>query len=164
MHWLDKLISELKWKCWSKFDIDGIQNQIKKMHEAPEEAHDMVVRNWDSEAPEEGVAVVEVEAVPVEEVEVSEENCPECGQTPCVCEEEKTESWEAEEPKLPEEAEWEAPEEPETEEPKEAEALEDTTPAEEDRMQEILNAIKTFFPNENTEDVLVRLVQKLIDR
>jgi hypothetical protein len=31
-------------------------------------------------------------------------------------------------------------------------------------MQEILNAIKTFFPNENTEDVLVRLVQKLIDR
>jgi len=44
------------------------------------------------EAPEEDVAVVEVEAVPVEEVEVSEENCPECGQTPCVCEEEKPES------------------------------------------------------------------------
>ena len=42
--------------------------------------------------------------------------------------------------------------------------LEDTTPAEEDRMQEIFKAIKTFFPNENTEDVLVRLVQKLIDR
>jgi hypothetical protein len=39
-----------------------------------------------------GVAVVEVEAVPVEEVEVSEENCPKCGQTPCVCEEEKPES------------------------------------------------------------------------
>lgn len=146
MHWLDKLISELKWKCWSKFDIDGIQNQIKKMHEAPE-----------------GVAVVEVEAVPVEEVEVSEENCPECGQTPCVCEEEKPESWEAEEPKLPEEADnW--TDEAEVEEPKEAEVLDEVTPAEEDRMQEILNAIKTFFPNENTEDVLVRLVQKLIDR
>lgn len=143
MRWLDKLISELKWKCWSKFDIDGIQNQIKKMHEAPEE----------------GVAVVEVEAVPVEEVEVSEENCPECGQNPCVCNEEKPENWEAEEPKLPEEAKWET-----SEEPKEAEALEDATPAEEDRMQEILNAIKTFFPDENTEDVLVRLVQKLIDR
>ena len=149
MHWLDKLISELKWKCWSKFDIDGIQNQIKKMHEAPEE----------------GVAVVEVEGVPVEEVEVSEENCPKCGQTPCVCEEEKPESWEAEEPKLPDEVEgWteevEVKEECSPEECK----LEETTPAEEDRMQEILKAIKTFFPNENTEDVLVRLVQKLIDR
>ena len=121
------------------------------MHEAP--------------MPDEGgVAVVEVEAVPVEEVEVSEENCPKCGQTPCICEEEKPESWEAEQPKLPEEAEWETPEEPKAEEPKEAEALEDATPAEEDRMQEILDAIKTFFPNENTEDVLVRLVQKLIDR
>ena len=150
MHWLDKLISELKWKCWSKFDIDGIQNQIKKMHEAP--------------MPDEGgVAVVEVEAVPVEEVEVSEENCPKCWQTPCVCEEEKSESWEAEQPKLPEEA--EVKEECSTEEcnPEECK-LEETTPAEEDRMQEILNAIKTFFPNENTEDVLVRLVQKLIDR
>lgn len=151
MHWLDKLISELKWKCWSKFDIDGIQNQIKKMHEAP--------------MPDEGVAVVEVEAVPVEEVEVSEENCPECGQTPCVCEEEKSESWEAEQPKLPEEVEWWAEEVEVKEECKPEECkLEETTPAEEDRMQEILNAIKTFFPNENTEDVLVRLVQKLIDR
>lgn len=145
MHWLDKLISELKWKCWSKFDIDSIQNQIKKMHEAPE-----------------GVAVVEVEAVPVEEVEVSEENCPECGQTPCVCEEEKPESWEAEQPELPIEV--EVKEECGAEEckPEECE-LGEATPAEEDRMQEILNAIKTFFPNENTEDVLVRLVQKLID-
>lgn len=143
MHWLDKLISELKWKCWSKFDIDGIQNQIKKMHEAPE-----------------GVAVVEVEAVPVEEVEVSEENCPECGQTPCVCEEEKPESWEAEQPELPTETE---DVEAEVVEEKPEWTLEDATPAEEDRMQEILNAIKTFFPNENTEDVLVRLVQKLID-
>lgn len=161
--WLDKLISELKWKCWSKFDIDGIQNQIKKMHEAPDEAHDMVVRNWDSEAIEDGVAVVEVEAVPVEEVEVSEENCPECGQTPCVCEEEKPESWEAEEPKLPDETEaWEDTNS-ETVSDWENEVLEEVTPAEEDRMQEILKAIKTFFPNENTEDVLVRLVQKLID-
>lgn len=150
MHWLDKLISELKWKCWSKFDIDGIQNQIKKMHEAPMPTPD-------------GVAVVEVEAVPVEEVEVSEEKCPECGQTPCVCEEEKPESWEAEEPKLPEEVDSWA-DEVEVEEPKEAEVLDEVTPAEEDRMQEILKAIKTFFPNENTEDVLVRLVQKLIDR
>lgn len=158
MHWLDKLISELKWKCWSKFDIDGIQNQIKKMHEAPEE----------------DVAVVEVEAVPVEEVEVSEENCPECGQTPCVCEEEKPESWEAEEPKLPAEAEVKeecSSDECEFEDTNsktvsdwESGTLEDATPAEEDRMQEILKAIKTFFPNENTEDVLVRLVQKLIDR
>ena len=166
MHWLDKLISELKWKCWSKFDIDGIQNQIKKMHEAP------MSDEW-------GVAVVEVEAIPVEEVEVSEENCPKCGQTPCVCEEEKPESWEADEPKLPEEA--EANEECDTEKCNteeckledtnskavsdwESGTLEDTTPAEEDRMQEIFKAIKTFFPNENTEDVLVRLLQKLIDR
>lgn len=146
MHWLDKLISELKWKCWSKFDIDGIQNQIKKMHEAPMS---------------DGVAVVEVEAVPVEEVEVSEENCPKCGQTPCVCEEEKPESWEAEEPKLPDETE---DVEAEVVEEKPEWTLDEATPAEEDRMQEILKAIKTFFPNENTEDVLVRLVQKLIDR
>lgn len=141
---LDKLINELKWKFWDKYDIDWMQSQIKKMHEVP------------MPEPEEGVAVVEVEAVPVEEVTEVEttEACPECWQTPCVCEEAKPESWEAEEPKLPEESgeqvEWEW--------------LEDATPAEEDRMQEILKAIKTFFPNENTEDVLVRLVQKLIDR
>ena len=163
--WLDKLISELKWRSW--YDYAWIQDKIAAIHKPP------------MPEPEEGVAVVEVEAVPVEEVEVSEENCPECGQTPCVCEEEKPESWEAEdtksewfsdwnsggveEPKLPEET--EAKEECSAEEcsPEECK-LEETTPAEEDRMQEILNAIKTFFPNENTEDVLVRLVQKLIDR
>ena len=39
-----------------------------------------------------------------------------------------------------------------------------TEPADEqDRMDEVLKAIKTFFPNENTEDVLVRMVTKLID-
>lgn len=155
MRWLDKLISELKWKFWDKYDIDWMQSQIKKMHEAPMPP-----------MPEDGVAVVEVEAIPVEEVEVSEENCPECGQTPCVCEKEKSESWEAEEPKLPDEVKEEAWEDTnsETVSDWESEALEEATPAEEDRMQEILNAIKTFFPNENTEDVLVRLVQKLIDR
>jgi hypothetical protein len=44
------------------------------------------------------------------------------------------------------------------------ETIEDITPAEQDKMDEILKAIKTFFPNENTEDVLVRIVSKLIDR
>ena len=44
------------------------------------------------------------------------------------------------------------------------ETMEDITPAEQDKMDEILKAIKTFFPNENTEDVLVRIVSKLIDR
>ena len=143
---LDKLITELKGKFGSKYDIDWMQSQIKKMHEAPMPP-----------MPEDGVAVVEVEAVPVEETTEVEatEACPECWQTPCVCEEEKPESWEAEEPKLPEES-WEQAEWEQT--------LEDATPAEEDKMQEILKAIKTFFPNENTEDVLVRLVQKLIDR
>lgn len=151
MRWLDKLIEELKWKFWDKYDIDWMQSQIKKMHEAPMPP-----------MPEDGVAVVEIEAVPVEEVEVEwcPEHWPECDGKEC---EDKPESWEAEEPKLPEEAEWETYEQ-ETEEPKETETLEDATPAEEDRMQEILNAIKTFFPNENTEDVLVRIVQKLIDR
>jgi hypothetical protein len=44
------------------------------------------------------------------------------------------------------------------------EDLDNPTPEEEDRMNKILDAIKTFFPNENTEDVLVRIVSKLIDR
>ena len=44
------------------------------------------------------------------------------------------------------------------------ESMDDVTPAEQDKMDEILKAIKTFFPDENTEDVLVRIVSKLIDR
>jgi len=147
--WLDKLISELKWRSW--YDYAWIQDKIAAMHKPP------------MPEPEEGIAVVEIEAVP-------EWECPACWKEhewPC----EEPKSWEAEEPKLPEEvdnepANDEAPFEDTTEE-KEAleweDKLEEPTPAEEDRMQEILKAIKTFFPNENTEDVLVRLVQKLID-
>jgi len=58
---------------------------------------------------------------------------------------------------LPTPAEEAAPEE-------EAQELEAPSEEEKSRMDEILNAIKTFFPNENTEDVLVRVVSKLIDR
>ena len=120
-------------------------------------------------APEEGVAVVEISAEPMEEEHKGEaeapelpgweksENCPECWQTPCVCEkwEEKEEcDEECQEGK----ADWmEAVTETK-------ETMEDITPAEQDKMDEILKAIKTFFPNENTEDVLVRIVSKLIDR
>ena len=147
-YWIDKVINEIKGRCWSKFDIDWIQWMIQWMKHPPMPP-----------IPEEGVAVVEIEAEPVEVETIEEES----------------KKGEAEEPKLPEEAEWETSEEPkeaealddtnsETVSDWESETLEDATPAEEDRMQEILNAIKTFFPNENTEDVLVRIVQKLIDR
>ena len=110
--------------------------------------------------PEEGVAVVEIEAEPVEVVEehkgeaeepkLPEEGatCPKCGKEPCECEE--------------------TPAEVEAEEEEAVEAtgdkLEEATPEEEDRMSKILDAIKTFFPNEDTEDVLVRIVSKLIDK
>ena len=154
MYGIDKVIDEIRNRCWSKFDIDWIQWMI----------------NWMKHPiPEEGVAVVEISAEPIEEEHKGEaeapelpgwdesENCPECWQNPCVCEkwEEKEEcDDECQEDK----ADWmEAVTETK-------ESMEDITPAEQDKMDEILKAIKTFFPNENTEDVLVRIVSKLIDR
>lgn len=154
MYGIDKVIDEIRNRCWNKFDIDWIQWMINWMkHPA---------------MPEEGVAVVEISAEPIEEEHKGEadapelpgwesENCPECWQNPCVCEkwEEKEEcDDECQEDK----ADWmEAVTETK-------ETMEDITPAEQDKMDEILKAIKTFFPNENTEDVLVRIVSKLIDR
>jgi len=147
-YWIDKVINEIKGRCGSKFNVDWIQNMIQWMKHPP--------------MPEEGVAVVEIEAEPVEVETVEEE--PKKG--------------EAEEPKLPESDNSEESEkseecDSECQEDKaewmEAvtetkEDLENPTPEEEDRMNKILDAIKTFFPNENTEDVLVRIVSKLIDR
>jgi len=150
MYGIDKVIDEIKNRCWSKFDVDGIQGMISWMKHSP--------------MPD-GVAVVEVEAEPIKE------------------------DWEAEAPELPtsdkpEETSEEKPEETSEEKPEEKcdeecqedkaewmkavsetkETMEDVTPAEQDKMDEILKAIKTFFPEENTEDVLVRIVSKLIDR
>ena len=161
-YWIDKVIDEIKSRCWSKFNVDGIQWMIEWMKHPP--------------MPEEGVAVVEIEAEPIEEHkgEAEEpklpgsdgwENCPECGKNPCICEKEEKND--------------EAPFEDSSEEKDEQdkasaegmsaisetkETMEDITPAEQDKMDEILKAIKTFFPDENTEDVLVRIVSKLIDR
>lgn len=148
MYGIDKVIDEIKSRCWSKFDIDWIQWMIDWMkHPA---------------MPEEGVAVVEIQAEPIEESweaeapelpEWWEENCPKCGKSPCECSEEKSEDEENKDA-----TEWMAA----ISETKET--MDDVTPAEQDKMDEILKAIKTFFPDENTEDVLVRIVSKLIDR
>jgi len=162
MYGIDKVIDEIKNRCWSKFNVDWIQDMISWMK------HPM---------PEEGVAVVEISAEPIEEEHKGEaeapelpwsegwENCPECGKNPCECDKEAKND--------------EAPFEDTTEEKDEQdkasaegmsaisetkETMEDITPAEQDKMDEILKAIKTFFPDENTEDVLVRIVSKLIDR
>ena len=156
MYGIDQVIDEIKSRCWSKFDVDWIQWMIKWMKHPP--------------MPEEGVAVVEIEAEPIEvehigEAEApelpggeSEEKCPECWQNPCVCE-----KWEEKKEECDEECQEDKADcmEAITDT---KETMEDITPAEQDKMDEILKAIKTFFPNENTEDVLVRIVSKLIDR
>lgn len=171
MYWLDKVIEEIKSRC-SDFDVDKAMKHawmIKKWACAPKQPE------W------EWMMVVEVSAEPIdweekfwvpetpelpweEEVKI----CPECWKDPCECE--TIEEWtNSEEVEAPEESK-------EDEENNKAQAkwmeavtetkidLEDPTPSEEDRMQKILEAIKTFFPNEKTEDVLVRIVSKLIDR
>lgn len=148
MYGIDKVIDEIKSRCWSKFDIDWIQWMIDWMKHPT--------------MPEEGVAVVEIQAEPIEESweaeapelpEWWEEECPKCGKSPCECPEEKSEDEENKDA-----TEWMAA----ISETKET--MDDITPAEQDKMDEILKAIKTFFPDENTEDVLVRIVSKLIDR
>lgn len=148
MYWIDKVIEELKGRSWGKFNVDWIEDMLKARKAAPVE---------------EEVQVVEIEPVDMEESAEAEapelptsewkETCPKCGQSPCVCDEEKEEK--KEEDITP--AEEAAPEE-------EAQELETPSEEEKSRMDEILNAIKTFYPNEDTEDVLVRMVQKLIDK
>lgn len=154
MYGIDKVIDEIKSRCGSKFDVDGIQGMISGMKHPP--------------MPD-GVAVVEIEAEPITEEhkgEAEEPKLPEEGEG-----KECPECWEEHEGECkPEESEEEKEESDEASaEGMEAitdtkETMEDITPAEQDKMDEILKAIKTFFPNENTEDVLVRIVSKLIDR
>lgn len=146
MYGIDKVIEELKGRSWGKFNVDWIENMLKARKAAPVEE----------------VQVVEIEPIDVKEDGEAEapelptsewdEVCPECGKSPCVCD-----SWEEKGNEDTTPAEEAAPEE---------EAWELETPSEEEksRMDEILSAIKTFYPNENTEDVLVRMVQKLIDK
>ncbi len=147
MYGIDKVIEELKGRAGDKLNIDWIEDMLKA-HKA---------------STPDTVEVVEIEAAPIAEEEDGEakptelptadeiEVCPKCGKNPCECEE------------LNDEAPFEDSSE-------EKDAIEGDTeleaPSEEEksRMDEILNAIKTFFPNENTEDVLVRVVSKLIDR
>jgi len=154
-YWIDKVIDEIKSRCWSKFNVDWIQDMISWMKHPP--------------MPEEGVAVVEISAEPISEEHKGE------AETPKLPEEgegkECPECWEEHEGECkPEESEEEKEESDEASaEGMEAitdtkETMEDITPAEQDKMDEILKAIKTFFPDENTEDVLVRIVSKLIDR
>lgn len=143
--WVEKVIDELRWKSSWKYDIDNIMGMIDKMKhpECPMEA-----------IPE--ADVVEIEVV---------EEAPE----------ESEEFWKPEDAKLPETSEdtssdkeeekSESDEEPAAEEECSTESewcLESPTPVEQDRMDEILKAIKTIYPNEKTEDVLVRMVSKLI--
>ena len=148
MYGIDKVIDEIKSRCWSKFNVDGIQNMISWMKHP---------------APEEGVAVVEISAEPIEEEHKGEAEAPELPTSDTPEENPEETSEEKPEEKCDEEcqegkAEWmEAVTDTK-------ETMEDITPAEQDKMDEILKAIKTFFPDENTEDVLVRIVSKLIDR
>ena len=150
-YWIDKVIDEIKSRCWSKFNVDGIQWMIEWMKHPP--------------MPEEGVAVVEIEAEPVKdgeaeapELPTSDESSFEDTSEEKDAQEEKPEEKECDEECQESKAEWmEAVTDTK-------ETMEDITPAEQDKMDEILKAIKTFFPNENTEDVLVRIVSKLIDR
>lgn len=162
MYGIDKVIDEIRNRCWSKFDIDWIQWMI----------------NWMKHPiPEEGVAVVEISAEPIEEEYKGEaeepqlpgweesENCPKCGKNPCECEEEAKNDEDPFEDTAKEKDEQDkASAEDMSAITDTKETMEDITPAEQDKMDEILKAIKTFFPNENTEDVLVRIVSKLIDR
>ena len=167
MYWIDKVIEEIKSRC-ADFDVDKAMKHAKD------------IKNKKSSMPPqwEWMMVVEVSAEPIEEPkfwvpeepklpsEVDAENCPECWKNPCECEKpEEDTSDEVEAPEI----------ESEEEDDKAAtkwmkaitdtkETMEEITPAEQDKMDEILKAIKTFFPNENTEDVLVRIVSKLIDR
>ena len=158
-YWIDKVIDEIKGRCGSKFNVDWIQSMIQWM------------KHSSMPMPEEGVAVVEIEAEPVveehkgeaEEPQLPEaegwEVCPECWEEHSVSEK-CGESDSKESEKCEEESETSGMEAvTETKED-----LDNPTPEEEDRMNKILDAIKTFFPNENTEDVLVRIVSKLIDR
>lgn len=149
MYGIDKVIDEIKSRCWSKFDIDGIQWMIDWMKHPPMPP-----------MPEEGVAVVEIEATPVEEDgEAEAPELPESNEVSEKCENEDEKSTE----KCDDECqEGKADGMEAVSETKET--MDDITPAEQDKMDEILKAIKTFFPDENTEDVLVRIVSKLIDR
>lgn len=132
---IDKVIAEIKDRCWSKFDVDGIQGMLHNMKHPP--------------MPDE-VSVVEIEAEPIEEVE-----------------EPKEESAEAEKPELPESEEPEVEEPANDEEPfedttEEKEALEEDTPAEQDNAEEIINAIKKFYPWQDVKDILIKMVWKLM--
>ena len=168
MYWLDKVIEEIKSRC-SDFDVDKAMKHawmIKKGPKLPPKPEG----EW--------VMVVEVSAEPVDGEEkfwVPEtpelpweemlEICPECWKDPCECEKDSSDTVEDSDKSDAE------TEEDDKRVAKGMEAitetkmdLEEPTPSEEDRMQKILDAIKTFFPNEKTEDVLVRIVSKLIDR
>ncbi len=148
MHWLDKVIDEIKSRCWSKYDVDGIQGMLHSMK------HPVM--------PDE-VEVVEIEAIPEWEVK---ELCPKCGKDPCECEDK---IGEAEKPELPTSEEPENDEAPFEDTTEEKEALEEETeepawdtPAEQDNAEEIINAIKKFYPWQDVKDILIKMVWKLM--
>lgn len=157
--WVAKVLDELKWRNEGKYNVDKIEQMLDTFRHPP---------MWWELPPEEWdwVAVVEITTT---EPEVDLKHPADCECEECkwskseekldgesevldenLDEESKEESWEAETPELPTASEDDG-------------KLEPPTPAEQDRMDEVLKAIKTFFPNENTEDVLVRMVTKLID-
>lgn len=149
--WVAKVLDELKGRNEWKYNVDKIEQMLDTFRHPP---------MWGELPPEEDwVAVVEITTEPVEEEvleskpeewESEEKNTEEEINSEDDTSDNLEESWEAEAPELPASSEDEG-------------KLEPPTPAEQDRMDEVLKAIKTFFPNENTEDVLVRMVTKLID-
>ena len=170
MYWIDKVIEEIKSRC-GDFDVDKAMKHAKSIKDKkppiPEWEWMMVVEVSSEPIEWEKVWIPEEPKLPGEVSEWEVVICPECWKDPCECE--VTEEWTNSE-------EVEAPEESTDEESDKAQAkwmkaisetketMEDITPAEQDKIDEILKAIKTFFPNEKTEDVLVRIVSKLIDR
>lgn len=137
-YWIDKVIDELRWKSCGKYDVDNIMWMIDHMKHPPMPP-----------MPDAEVVEIEVEEIP---------------------DEESKGFWKPEEAELPtsntsSDKDEENSNECKKEEPcnsSSEESLEAPTPAEQDRMDEVLKAIKTIYPNENTEDVLVRMVSKLI--
>ncbi len=150
--WVAKVLDELKGRNEWKYNVDKIEQMLDTFRHPP--------MWWELPPEEDWVAVVEITTTEPVEEEVLESKPEEWESEEKNTEEEINseddtsdnleEDWEAEAPELPAASEDEG-------------KLEPPTPAEQDRMDEVLKAIKTFFPNENTEDVLVRMVTKLID-
>lgn len=177
MYWIDKVIEEIKSRC-ADFDVDKAMKHVwsikskKNKPPMPPEWEWMMVVEIETTPADEKIGVPEKPLLPSEVSEWEIVLCPECWKDPCECEKPEEKPEDKSEPEMEENQEESAKEEEDNKAQAEwmkaitetKEELGELTPSEEDRMDKILDAIKTFFPNENTEDVLVRIVSKLIDR